>query len=173
MNREELEKKAKAAMAAAGDMAAQGVEWVKNYRETHRETAPDAVAHDGDRRIYGVENLAPQSTGFRAFNAFRLMLAPLLIRIIWIVGAYIVYPIVMYNIFATRSKYQYYTSASDTWEIVWRSIVILILFRLVLEIFMALFRIHESTTKMNELMGRLVSLEEGRKQAEEKGDGNV
>ena len=38
MNREELEKKAKDALAAAGDMASRGVEWVRNYRDSHRES---------------------------------------------------------------------------------------------------------------------------------------
>ena len=37
MNREELEKKAKATVAAASDMAAKGMEWARNYRDAHRE----------------------------------------------------------------------------------------------------------------------------------------
>ena len=41
MNREELERQARSALAAAGEMATKGMEWVKNYREAHRESQPD------------------------------------------------------------------------------------------------------------------------------------
>ena len=37
VDREELEKKAKTAVAAASDMAIKGMEWVRNYRDAHRE----------------------------------------------------------------------------------------------------------------------------------------
>ena len=170
MNREELGKKAKAAVAAAGDMAARGMEWARNYRDAHRDNSADKAIHDGDRRIYGVTNLAQQSAGFRAFNAFRLMITPMIIRIFWLIGAYIAYPITMITILSGMYESRY-VSSGDMWKTFWISILILILFRLSLEGLMALFRIHESTTKMTELMGRLVHLEESRN-AVDSGEGN-
>ena len=159
MNREEPEKKAKDALAAAGDMAARGAEWLRNYRESHCASQTEVVMHDGGRRIYGVTSLAPQNTGFRAFNAFRLMITPMIIRIIWLLGAYIAYPIAMISILGSMSKSRY-VSSGDMWKVVGISILILIAFRLLLESLMAIFRIHESTTKMTDLVGRLVKLEE-------------
>ena len=170
MNREELEKKAKDALAAAGDMASRGVEWVRNYRDSHRESQSNEAVRDGDRRIYGVTDLAPQNTGFRAFNAFRLMIAPMLIRIAWLVGAYIAYPIAMISILGSMSKSRYVTSG-DMWKVFGVSILILIAFRLSLESLMAIFRIHESTTKMTDLVGRLVQIEEHRQSAVPEGAG--
>ena len=38
MNREELERQARRALAAAGDMASRGAEWVRNYRDAYRES---------------------------------------------------------------------------------------------------------------------------------------
>ena len=172
MDREELEKKAKAVVAAASDMATKGMEWVRNYREAHREDPADDVVYDGNRKIYGVTDLAPQSSGFRAFNAFRLMIAPMLIRIAWLLGAYIVYPITMISILGGMSKSRY-VSSGDMWKVFGISLLILIAFRLSLESLMALFRIHESTTKMTELMGRLVRLEERRAPIEPKEGGDA
>lgn len=168
MDKDEIEKKARAAMVAAGDMAAKGVEWVRNYREAHRESQSDEAVRDGDRRIYGVTDLAPQNTGFRAFNAFRLMITPMIIRIAWLVGAYIAYPITMISILGSMSKNRYVTSG-DMWKVFGVSILILIAFRLSLESLMAIFRIHESTTKMTDLVGRLVQIEEHRQSAAPKG----
>ena len=170
MNREELERQARSALAAAGDMATKGMEWVRNYRDAHRESQPDEAVRDGDRRIYGVTDLAPQNTGFRAFNAFRMMIAPMLIRIAWLVGAYIAYPITMISILGSMSKSRYVTSG-DMWKVFGISILILIVFRLFLESLMAIFRIHESTTKMTDLVGRLVQLEEHRQSAVPEGAG--
>ena len=161
MDKEELGRQARKALAAAGDMAARGVEWAKNYRDAHREPQEDEPSHDGNRRIYGVTDLAPQNTGFRAFNAFRLMITPLIIRIAWLVGAYIAYPITMISILGDMSQSRYVTS-DDMWKVFGISILILIAFRLSLESLMAIFRIHESTTKMTDLVGRLVQLEEHR-----------
>ena len=168
MNREEFEKKAKDALAVAGDVASRGVEWVRNYRDSHRESQSNEAVRDGDRRMYGVTDLAPQYTGFRAFNAFRLMIAPMLIRIAWLVGAYIAYPITMISILGSMSKSRYVTSG-DMWKVFGVSILILIAFRLSLESLMAIFRIHESTTKMTDLVGRLVQLEEHRQSATPEG----
>ena len=170
MNREELEKKAKDALAAAGDRASRGAEWLRNYRDSHRESQSDEAVRDGDRRIYGVTDLAPQNTGFRAFNAFRLMIAPMLIRIAWLVGAYIAYPITMISILGSMSKSRYVTSG-DMWKVFGISILILIAFRLSLESLMAIFRIHESTTKMTDFVGRLVQIEEHRQSAAPEGTG--
>lgn len=170
MNREELERQARSALAAAGDMATKGVEWLRNYRDAHRESQPDEAVRDGDRRIYGVTDLAPQNTGFRAFNAFRLMITPMIIRIAWLVGAYIAYPITMISILGSMSKSRYVTSG-DMWKVFGISILILITFRLSLESLMAIFRIHESTTKMTDLVGRLVQLEEHRQSAVPEGAG--
>ncbi len=168
MNRAEMEDKARKALAAAGDMATKGMEWVRNYREAHRESQPDEAVHDGERRIYGVTDLAPQNTGFRAFNAFRLMITPMIIRIAWLVGAYIAYPITMISILGSMSKSRYVTSG-DMWKVFGISILILIAFRLSLESLMAIFRIHESTTKMTDLVGRLVQIEEHRQSAAPEG----
>ena len=171
MNREELEKKAKDALEATGEMASRGAEWMRNYREAHR-THTDEPVQDGDRRIYGVTSLAPQNTGFRAFNAFRLMIAPMIIRIIWLLGAYIGYPITMISTLDSMSQSRY-ISSGDMWKVVGISLLILVAFRLSLESLMAIFRIHESTTKMIDLVGRLVQLEEHRQSAkpeEAKGD---
>ena len=174
MDKEELKQKAKIALVAAGDMAAKGMEWVKNHRNAHREIPADNVTHDGDRRIYGVTNLAPQSTGFKAFNAFRLMITPMFIRIFWVIGAYIVYPLTMVSVLGGMSQSRYARSG-DMWKVFGVSIVVLILFRLLLESLMAIFRIHESTTKMTELVGRLVRIEEEecRKQTIREADGNA
>ena len=165
MDREDIERYAKNALAAAGDMASRGVEWVKNYRDANRESKPDGAVHEGGRRIYGVASLAQQNTGFRAFNAFRLMITPMIIRIIWLVGAYIAYPIAMISILGDMSQSRYVTSG-DMWKVFGISILSLIAFRLFLESLMAIFRIHESTTKMTDLVGRLVKLEEHRQLAE-------
>ena len=161
MDREEFEKKAKDAIATAGDMVAKGIDCIKNYSESYRETRSSEAVHVGSRRVYGVADLAPRNTGFRAFNAFRLMITPMIIRFIWLTGAYVVYPIVMVSILNDMSRSRY-VSAGDMWKAVGISIVILIHFRLFLEWLMAIFRIHESTTKMTELMGRLVQMEECR-----------
>ena len=161
MNREELERQARSALAAAGDMASRGVEWMKNHSESHGRTPEEEPVRDGNRRIYGVTKIAQQSTGFRAFNAFRLMISPLIIRIIWLIGAYIVYPIAMISILGSMSQSRYVT-AGDMWKTVGISILVLIVFRLFLESLMAIFRIHESSTKTTELMERLVKLKEGR-----------
>jgi cytochrome b561 len=48
------------------------------------------------------------------------------------------------------------------WKTVGISILVLIVFRLFLESLMAIFRIHESSTKTTELMERLVKLNEDR-----------
>ena len=170
MDREEFEKKAKGAIATAGDMVAKGIARIRNYSEPHRETRSSEAVHVGSRRIYGVADLAPKNTGFRAFNAFRLMITPMIIRIIWLIGAYVVYPIVTVSILGGMSRSRY-VSSGDMWKVFGISIVVLILFRLLLESLMAIFRIHESTTKMTELMGRLVHIEECRQpsaQEEEK-----
>lgn len=169
MNMEEIGGQAKRALSAAGEMAWRGIEWTKEYRDAHGKTEP-SVVHDGSRRIYGVTDIARQSTGFRAFNAFRLMIAPLIIRIVWLIGAYIVYPIKTFSTLSDMSKSRYVTS-DDMWKAVGISILALILFRLTLECLMAIFRIHESSTKMTELMGRLVDMEERRepKSQEENG----
>ncbi|MBR4258380.1 MAG: hypothetical protein IKQ17_05070 [Kiritimatiellae bacterium] len=161
MDSEELERQAKRAIAAAGDMASRGVEWVKNFSEAHSQISEAEPIRDGNRRIYGVTKIAQQSTGFRAFNAFRLMISPLIIRIIWLIGAYIVYPIAMISILGSMSQSRYVT-AGDMWKTVGISILVLIVFRLFLESLMAIFRIHESSTKTTELMERLVKLKEGR-----------
>lgn len=161
MDSEELERQAKRAIAAAGDMASRGVEWVKNFSEAHSQIPEAEPVRDGNRRIYGVTKIAQQSTGFRAFNAFRLMISPLIIRIIWLIGAYIVYPIAMISILGSMSQSRYVT-AGDMWKTVGISILVLIVFRLFLESLMAIFRIHESATKTTELMERLVKLKEGR-----------
>jgi len=142
---------------------------VKNYREAHREPSADEASRDGSRRIYGVENLALQSTGFRAFNAFRLMIAPMLIRIAWIIGAYIVYPIRTFSILNDMSKSRYFDEG-DMWKVFGISLVALILFRLSLECLMMIFRIHESSTKTTELVGRLVRIAESRNAAEHEGN---
>ena len=161
MDSEELERQAKRAIAAAGDMASRGVEWVKNFSEAHSQIPEAEPVRDGNRQIYGVTKIAQQSTGFRAFNAFRLMISPLIIRIIWLIGAYIVYPIAMISILGSMSQSRYVT-AGDMWKTVGISILVLIVFRLFLESLMAIFRIHESSTKTTELMERLVKLKEGR-----------
>ena len=170
MNKEEIGQQAKDALAAAGDMASRGVEWAKNYRKAHRKPQSDAAVRDGDRRIYGVTDLAPQNTGFRAFNAFRLMVTPMIIRIIWLIGAYIAYPITMISILGDMSQSRYVTSG-DMWKVFGISILILIAFRLSLESLMAIFRIHESTTKMTDFVGRLVQLEEHRQLVVQEGAG--
>ena len=170
MDREDIERHAKNALAVAGDMASRGVEWIRNHRDAHRETHPDGVVHEGGRRIYGVASLAPQNTGFRAFNAFRLMITPMIIRIAWLVGAYIAYPITMISILGSMSKSRYVTSG-DMWKVFGISILILIAFRLSLESLMAIFRIHESTTKMTDLVGRLAQIEEHRQSAATEGAG--
>lgn len=76
MDGAELEKKAKDALVAAGDMASRGAKWLRGYRETHRAPQADKAVHEGDWRVYGVTSLAPQNMVFRAFNAFRLMIPP-------------------------------------------------------------------------------------------------
>lgn len=171
MNKEELEKKAKEALAVAGDMAARGAEWIKNHRVAHCDSRGDEAVQNGGRRIYGVADLTPQNTGFRAFNAFRLMITPMIIRIVWLVGAYIVYPIGMISILSDMERSPFIT-ADDMWKTVGISIVVLILFRLFLESLMAIFRIHESTTKMTDLMGRLVQMEERQQSAASEEDRN-
>ena len=135
-----------------------------------RKPQSDAAVRDGDRRIYGVTDLAPQNTGFRAFNAFRLMVTPMIIRIIWLIGAYIAYPITMISILGDMSQSRYVTSG-DMWKVFGISILILIAFRLSLESLMAIFRIHESTTKMTDFVGRLVQLEEHRQLVVQEGAG--
>ena len=167
MNREEFEKKAKDAIAAARDKVAKGIDCIRNSSETHRETQSSCAVHVGGRRVYGVADLAQRNTGFRAFNAFRLMITPMIIRIIWLIGAYIVYPIATVSILCGMSRSRY-VSSGDMWKAFGISIVILILFRLFLESLMAIFRIHESTTKMTELMGRLVQIEECRQPSAQK-----
>ena len=159
MDREEFEKKAKGTIATAGDIVAKGIDCIRNYSESHGETRSNEAIRVGDRRVYGVADLAPQNTGFRAFNAFRLMITPMIIRIIWLLGAYVAYPIVMVSILSDMSRSRYVSSV-DMWKVFGISIVVLILFRLLLESLMAIFRIHESSTKMTELMGRLVQIEE-------------
>jgi cytochrome b561 len=89
------------------------------------------------------------------------MISPLIIRVIWLIGAYIVYPIAMISILGSMSQSRYVT-AGDMWKTVGISILVLIVFRLFLESLMAIFRIHESSTKTTELMERLVKLKEGR-----------
>ena len=158
-----MEDKARKVLAAVGDMASRGTEWLRSYRDAHR-TSTDEPVHDGNRRIYGVTDLAPQSTGFRAFNAFRLMIAPMIIRIIWLLGAYIAYPIGMLSLLNDISRSPFYSSG-DMWKVVGVSVLGLLVFRLWLELLMAIFRIHESTTKTTELMGRLVQLEERQQSA--------
>lgn len=171
MDREEFEKKAKDAIATAGDMAAKGIDWIRSHTESCRENRVDEPQHVVEnRRIYGVTDLAPQSTGFRAFNAFRLMIAPLIIRIVWLIGAYIVYPIKTISILNDMSKSRY-VSSGDMWKAFGISILALILFRLTLECLMAIFRIHESSTKMTELVGRLVDMEERRESKSQEGGG--
>ena len=108
-----------------------------------------------------VAKVKQQSTGFGAFNAFRLMIAPMFIRIIWLLGAYIVYPIALFYILDLMSKNRY-TTSEDMWKVVGISIGYLIVFRLLLESLIAIFRIHESTTKTTELLERLLHIEERR-----------
>ena len=54
MNREEIEKKAKDALAAAGDMASRGAEWLRHYRESHR-TPTDEPVQDGRKIMFDLK----------------------------------------------------------------------------------------------------------------------
>ena len=50
MDSEELERQAKRAIAAAGDMASRGVEWVKNFSEAHSQIPEAEPVRDGNDR---------------------------------------------------------------------------------------------------------------------------
>ena len=52
MNREELERQARSALAVAGDMASRGAEWVRNYRDAYRESQVGICAWF-HRMLYG------------------------------------------------------------------------------------------------------------------------
>ena len=115
------------------------------------------------QQIYGKPGDDPPSDkGFITFSAFRFLVTPALVKILWFVGAYIVYPVTMYKLLDAMSEYRGFFGAGSVWKVIAISILCLIMFRLLLELFMHVSRIHYSTKRTAELLEDLVALEKGR-----------
>lgn len=174
MNKEEIGEKAKEALAAAGNMASQGAEWLKSRDwKGYGEKARDLTA-DVKQRIYGKPGDDPPSNkGFVTFSAFRFLVTPALVKILWFVGAYIVYPVTMYNILDTMSEYRGFVGENAYWKVIAISILCLIAFRLLLELFMHVSKMYYSSKRTVELLEELVAIEKtlGSHEAGESGNG--
>lgn len=174
MNKEEIGEKAKDALAAVGNMASQGAEWLKGrdwkgYSEKVRDLAAGVK-----QRIYGKPGDDPPSNkGFVTFSAFRFLVTPALVKILWFVGAYIVYPVTMYNILDTMSEYRGFVGKDACWKVIAISIFCLIAFRLLLELFMHVSKMYYSSKRTVELLEELVAIEKtrGRLEVGESGNG--
>ncbi len=163
MDREQMEKKAKDALAAAGDMASRGVEWVKS--RDWKEYGEDAwnVASNIKQRIYGKQGDDPPSDkGFITFSAFRFLVTPALVKILWFIGAYVVYPVTMCKILDTMSEYRGFVGKDAFWNVIVISIVCLIVFRLLLELLMHVSKMHCFSRRTVELLEELVAIEKKR-----------
>lgn len=174
MNKEEIGEKAKEALAAAGNMASQGAEWLKGrdwkgYGEKARDLAADVK-----QRIYGKPGDDPPSNkGFVTFSAFRFLVTPALVKILWFVGAYIVYPVTMYNILDAMNEYRGFVGGGTYWKVIAISILCLVTFRLLLELFMHVSKMYYSSKRTVELLEELVAIEQKRsgREAGESGNG--
>ena len=174
MNKEEIEQKAKAALAAAGDMAAHGAEWLKSRDWKGYGANARNLAGDLKQRIYGKRSENPPGDkGFIAFSTFRVLVTPALASILWFVGAYIVFPVIMFRTLGTMCKYRGFVSAEAFWYAILVGILSVIVFRLVLELFVHLSRIHSSAKRNADLLEELVAMEKRRASGEADGNSAV